>query len=323
MKTLCTNSVAVHLAILRVASLLVPIQQREESFAEWRSELWYARQSCIRESPMVHGNVDVTAFCLGAFKDALWLRSNRSRGKVRDIFILDFPSRCLLLLAGLGAISLLIAFFLLGTRDLTQPFPHRDARNIVMISAGGDRNAQPANGVLEPSPVRAFVLITGFACLLVVATTPLSLGNYPANRHAPSLITRIRRWVFLTAKIGLILPIVYEGARYVAYFGAAARGGVGANFLLQALLWGCVLAFRWVLRDQRRRCPVCLRLLTNPVGVGHAAGCFLEWNFTELMCLQGHGLLYIPENPTSWFSVQRWLYLDSPWSSICSGARLP
>jgi hypothetical protein len=40
------------------------------------------------------------------------------------------------------------------------------------------------------------------------------------------------------------------------------------------------------------------------------AGGVLEWNCTELMCLRGHGLLYVPESPTSWFRAQRWFYLE-------------
>jgi heme A synthase len=85
MKIQWGNSVAVHRAILRTAGLRVPRQEREEWFAEWRSELWYAWQSRIRESQMVHRPVDVTAFCLSAFNDALWLRRNPPRRKVRHI----------------------------------------------------------------------------------------------------------------------------------------------------------------------------------------------------------------------------------------------
>ena len=73
---------------------------------------------------------------------------------------------------------------------------------------------------------------------------------------------------------------------------------------------------RWLLRDQRRRCPVCLQLLRNPVRVGQPSRNFLAWNGTELICVVGHGFLHVPELPTSWFSTQRWLYLDSSWKSI-------
>jgi hypothetical protein len=71
-----------------------------------------------------------------------------------------------------------------------------------------------------------------------------------------------------------------------------------------------------MLLDQRRRCPVCLQMLRNPVRVGQPSRNFLAWNGTELICVAGHGFLHVPEMPTSWFSTQRWLYLDASWRSI-------
>ncbi len=53
--------------ILHVASLLAPSDQRAEWLEEWRSELWYVPRR------------GATRFCLGAFRDALWLRRNNLR----------------------------------------------------------------------------------------------------------------------------------------------------------------------------------------------------------------------------------------------------
>ena len=79
-----------------------------------------------------------------------------------------------------------------------------------------------------------------------------------------------------------------------------------------------VVAMRWALADQRRRCPVCLRVLSNPTRIGGPSHVFLEWYGTELICVQGHGLLYVPEIPTSCYSTQRWQYLDPSWSTLFS-----
>ena len=87
---------------------------------------------------------------------------------------------------------------------------------------------------------------------------------------------------------------------------------------LGALIVGTIVALRWALNDQRQRCPVCLRLLTGPTRIGGASQTFLEWYGTELMCAQGHGLLYVLEIPTSCYSTQRWQYLDPSWSSLFS-----
>jgi hypothetical protein len=77
-----------------------------------------------------------------------------------------------------------------------------------------------------------------------------------------------------------------------------------------------LFGLRWILLDQRNRCPVCLRRVTHPARVGLTGRTFLAWNGTELICTGGHTLLHVPAMPTSWFSTQRWLYLDSSWKSL-------
>ena len=85
-----------HLAILRSASLLVPGPQRAEWLAEWSAELW-------------HVNRGATAFCLGAFRDACWLRRNNPAPFASRTFSLRSPLSCLLLLAALAAVSIYFA----------------------------------------------------------------------------------------------------------------------------------------------------------------------------------------------------------------------
>jgi hypothetical protein len=84
------------------------------------------------------------------------------------------------------------------------------------------------------------------------------------------------------------------------------------------MLFGYVLAFRWILIDQRRRCPVCLRLLSHPTRIGGLSHVFLEWCGTEFICARGHGLLHVPEVATSSYGSQRWPPLDPSWSSLFS-----
>jgi hypothetical protein len=86
---------------------------------------------------------------------------------------------------------------------------------------------------------------------------------------------------------------------------------------------GCLFGLRWVLKDQRQRCPVCMRTVTHPAQVGVASRTFLDWNGTEMMCMGGHTLLHVPSLPTSWFSAQRWLYLDTSWNFLFAGSTPP
>lgn len=87
-----------HVAILRNAALLVPAPARAEWLAEWRAELWYVEH-------------DATAFCLGSFRDALWLRIKSF--DARSALSLDSPLRCVLFLS----VSAGLVFLLAGQAD--------------------------------------------------------------------------------------------------------------------------------------------------------------------------------------------------------------
>ena len=431
-----------HFAILRTAAWLVPGPQRAEWLAEWRSELCY-----VNRSP--------TAFCLGAFLDACWLRRNSAAPNVRAAFLLESPARCLMVLALLATASLFFAFHLPFARDMLLPSPYRDPAKLVMISAEGRFGVQKptvptanynslANlrrdlftdlafyqpvqvrvgtaelsialasrnlfdllqvplPVLPPGPalilsdgawrkyfhagragashmipiagemarvagvlsesswrlpgrVDAWLLVDQlppcskgfvvgrirapaggrwrvsmpdesggairFECasldrdyfilaslwnipvslLILSATTSLALGEYPANRHS-------HRWIFFAIKIVLVLTTVFCGS--LALAAVTVEGLYPTGWLA-----GLILGLRWALTDQRSRCPVCLRLLSNPTRIGGASHAFLEWYGTELICREGHGLLYVPEIPTSCYSTQRWQYLDPSWSGL-------
>jgi hypothetical protein len=157
----------------------------------------------------------------------------------------------------------------------------------------------------------AYPLVTLLSLLILSTTTPLALGEYPANHHSPPGAKRSRRWIFLAVKIILLLVIVCCGSLDLASL-------FSMDLYPTGWLAGLILSLRWALIDQRHRCPVCLRLLSNPTRIGGPSQTFLEWYGTELICAQGHGLLYVPEIPTSCYSTQRWQYLDPSWSSLFS-----
>ncbi len=172
------------------------------------------------------------------------------------------------------------------------------------------------------NPFGIFLFTLFLALLALPATTSLPLGEYPANRHNLGLSIKLRRWIFLWSKLALILPAVYFGSLDLAYCSASIAPETSLTIQGISGFLALLFAFRWTLRDQRRRCPVCLRVLTNPARVGQPSRNFLGWNGTELICAGGHGLLHVPEITTSWFSAQRWLYLDPSWKSLFSKTTL-
>jgi hypothetical protein len=154
-----------------------------------------------------------------------------------------------------------------------------------------------------------YLLMVGPAVVLLVLTTPLGLGEYPRGCHSPPVQVRLRRWLFLAAKLVLLIVIVFCGAIDLTPLGSAAIQPHG-------VLLGYLLAFRWALGDQRQRCPVCLGKLTHPTSIGWCSQTFLDWYGTELICSRGHGLLYVPEVRTSCYGPQRWQYLDPSWRGL-------
>jgi hypothetical protein len=166
----------------------------------------------------------------------------------------------------------------------------------------------PCVPLSELHPLLNFLLAIAVAGVVLPTVTRMSLGEYPSSRHALSRTPEIRRWIFLAAKIALIVPMIL--------FGSLDLGSLIAVVMLpQGLIVGAVIGFRWVLTDQRRRCPVCLRILSHPTTIGEPSRTLLEWYGTELVCAKGHGLLHVPEIRNS-YSEQRWLHLDSSWSSL-------
>lgn len=260
-----------HVAILRNAALLVPASARAEWLAEWRAELWYVDHNA-------------TAFCLGSFRDALCLRIRSFRAD--RALSLDSPSRCVLLLASLAALTV-------------WPVIASGSLSFSLWSlAGAEEYTQ---GLLA-----MYALSSPFLLIL----NPLTLGSYPTNEYAPSLSVRLRRWLFASLKISLLVPIVCFAT--IAF----ATLLPPASFLLYV---GLIFGFRWALADQKRRCPVCLHFLSNPVETGRRGHMVFQQHRVELSCARGHGSLYVPVTPTSWCMTQRWQYKSVPPSGTGGG----
>ena len=180
-----------------------------------------------------------------------------------------------------------------------------------LLGVALDRNA--------PSPWIVFLFAVLLSLLALPAITSVSLGESSVSSHRTTWPRRFCRWGFLAAKIVLLMPIAYFVSVDLAYWNVAFTPYSSVYVQLVASFSICLFGLRWVLKDQRQRCPVCLRRVEHPAQVGQASRTFLDWNGTELMCMGGHTLLHVPGLPTSWFSTQRWLYLDTSWGFLFAG----
>lgn len=167
-----------------------------------------------------------------------------------------------------------------------------------------------------PDSKTVFLFAVFLAFLALPAMTSVSLGEYSVSSHRSSWFRSLYRPGFLGVKIALLLPVAYYVSLDMAY-GYARIASTRSVYIQVAVSFTiCLLGMRWALQDQRQRCPVCLRRVAHPAQVGLASRTFLAWNGTEMMCMGGHTLLHIPSLPTSWFSTQRWLYLDTSWEFL-------
>lgn len=167
---------------------------------------------------------------------------------------------------------------------------------------------------MEPQRIYLFMLV--LALLALPAVTSVSLGEYNFDAPRLNLRKKLARSAFLAAKFAALLPLAYFASLDLAY-GVITHHPIASEYIQLISAFALLLfGMRWVLLDQRQRCPVCLRRVTHPARVGLASRTFLAWNGTELMCMGGHTLLHVPSLPTSWFSNPRWLYLDKSWDFL-------
>jgi hypothetical protein len=158
----------IHLAILWSAAWLVPVEQRAEWLAEWRAELWYVGQG---------GQWRTAGFCLGSFRDALWLRRN-SPPDACGWLRLDSPAHCL------GFLALMAAVCALSSLRFRVPgLPLRPIGDLLPL----------------------MLMAAAMSLPMLMGITPLRLGGRPANRYG-------WRWAFFAGKIALLLPLVFLAA---------------------------------------------------------------------------------------------------------------
>jgi len=201
---------------------------------------------------------------------------------------LESPASCLAFLATLGAVGISIAICL--------SVPLRQ------ISLYSDLRARDLLG--------GCIAMLTFSCLLLPGT--FAVWRTPANRHPTSWQSKLRRGIFLAVKIALVQPIMLCGLMFWIVIAPVA---IFAPLGMCATL---IAALRWVITDQQRRCPVCLRLLTKPVRIGTPSKTFLDWYGAESTCSRGHGLLHVSEISGSYSKKAQWLRLGDSWSGVFS-----
>jgi hypothetical protein len=287
--------------LLGCSSLLVPRPERNEWLAEWMGELIYILQ---RREDGASSHRAIT-FCCGSFQDAFLLRWEDSVPVVTRALASGSWTKCFVTLIGLFFVSYVGAQFHLGFERA----PHPDFYNVWIDDS-------MANVALQ----------IAIAVLSLPAITSMELGEYPANSFHLVSFGVWRFWGFLCVKIvGVMVVSHYIGLcmthcaesfailyNYSGIYCAIRDALLPVQFL--STFASCLCGLGWAMRDQRRRCPTCLHLLSDAAIKGDRACIFLSWSGSERACLSGHGMLLTPDVRTSWQPAGSWQRFDCFWS---------
>ena len=160
------------------------------------------------------------------------------------------------------------------------------------------------------------VLATGCAGFVVVLRRPAN-----AFGRLPEGLRRRTEWLgFFLVKSALLLAVAALASWCLVHW--ISRWAVGSvypvvdEFSIWVFLPLAIATLSWSVRDQQKRCRTCLRRLELPVEIGRAGSVLLNWAGTEMVCSQGHGVLYLPESPANALERDRWNTLDESWSSL-------
>ncbi len=162
-------------------------------------------------------------------------------------------------------------------------------------------------------------LVLALACAAWIAW----LLRAAAGGFGPVLLKgrkRIRWWAFFLAKSAALTAATYLLVWLVVH---GLLGWVGRTVYPMAdevAFWTflplAVAVLSWSIADQQKRCRVCLRRLTMPVDVGRPGSVLLNFAGTEMVCEDGHGMLYVPESESNSLERDRWRTLDESWAEL-------
>ncbi len=164
---------------------------------------------------------------------------------------------------------------------------------------------------LTRDPLYRWLPVGCIAAFLISVTVLLLL---------PHRLVRSRAGAYFFTKLSLAWWVVAAGVIEFAQEPGGELSGVRGfgveTFSLWLLIVAAAIALSWAWHDDRKRCRTCLSRLSMPVQMGSRGHVLMEWMSTELVCPNGHGLLWAPEDQLESHPKDRWLRLDESWKDL-------
>ena len=162
------------------------------------------------------------------------------------------------------------------------------------------------------------LLLLGIACAVLVVVlrrSSNSLGPLPTET-----MDRASWLAFFAMKSALLLVLSAILCWWLVHSIATVIGGSTYQATDEYSIWlflpAAIVALSWSVSDQQRRCRACLRKLELPVEIGRLGSVLLNWSGTEMVCPQGHGVLYLPDSTANSLDQDRWSTLDDSWRDL-------
>jgi len=156
------------------------------------------------------------------------------------------------------------------------------------------------------------------ACALFVVALRRSISGFG---HVPQGLGGRAIWFgFLAIKSVLLLSIValcsWCIVHWISTWVMGSTYPLADEYSIWLFLPLAIITLSWSIRDQQSRCRTCLRRLELPVEIGRTGSVLLNWAGTEMVCSEGHGVLYVPESGANSLDQNRWNRLDESWSNL-------
>lgn len=160
--------------------------------------------------------------------------------------------------------------------------------------------------------VRFVFWVFGFSVMLaVLIVLPILRLRMPKWNPAAAGFFLAKTCLALLAV--LLVGIEFTGASSITMLGGADGYTAVSTWLF---VMGSTGVLAWSIADQRQRCRVCLKRLGLAAHVGCTGCLLLDWAGTELVCVEGHGMLHVPEMAVCWQDPDRWTFLDETWQEL-------
>jgi len=172
----------------------------------------------------------------------------------------------------------------------------------------------PWSSLIEISPLAETVrsVLSSFALALALAIIIIIPSiRFSFRLRRPRAVAGAAFFVSKTAL--LLLLVLLAGLEFTSAPSITMLGGkdlATEPLTTWLFLLGCMGGLSWSIYDQRRRCRICLRRFGLAAQIGCPGCLLLSWSGTELVCLEGHGTLHVPEMRSCLQDCDKWTSLD-------------